>query len=158
MVSAAVGCEPVAGWEPDHPPAAVQEVALVDDQFRVALPPLATVLGLALKAMVGAGAATDTVTDCIALPPPVPLQSKMNVELEVSAPVDFEPLLGSDPDQDPKALHDEGLVADQVSIELPPLATVLGFAVRVTIGAVDGVTVTLVDCAALPPAPLHDRV
>jgi hypothetical protein len=46
----------------------VQEVALVDDQLSVVLVPLATVLGLALKVTVGAGAVTDTVTDCVALP------------------------------------------------------------------------------------------
>ena len=52
---------------------AVQEVALVDDQLSVALLPLATVLGLAVKLIVGAGVFTDTVVDCAALPP-VPVQ------------------------------------------------------------------------------------
>jgi hypothetical protein len=51
----------------------VQEVALVADQVNVELPPLATVLGLAAKVTVGAGEVTDTVADCVALPP-VPVQ------------------------------------------------------------------------------------
>jgi hypothetical protein len=55
---------------PDQALVALQEVALVDDQVKVDVPPLATVLGPALKATVGAGAVTDTVADCVALPPP----------------------------------------------------------------------------------------
>jgi len=42
---------------------------LVADQPKVELPPLATVLGLAAKLMVGNGWVTDTVADCEALPP-----------------------------------------------------------------------------------------
>jgi hypothetical protein len=41
----------------------VQEVALVEDQLSVDLPPLATLVGLALNVMLGAGADTDTVVD-----------------------------------------------------------------------------------------------
>jgi hypothetical protein len=48
---------------PDQAPEAVQAVAFVDDQVRLALLPLATVLGLAVKLTVGAGAVTETVTD-----------------------------------------------------------------------------------------------
>jgi hypothetical protein len=66
-------CEPLTALVPDQPPVAVQEVALVEDQVSVALLPLATVLGLALKLTVGAGAVTDTVADWLALPP-VPVQ------------------------------------------------------------------------------------
>jgi len=59
---------------PDHPPEALQDVALVDDHVSLDAPPLATVLGLALKLTVAAGRAlTDTVADCAALPP-APLQ------------------------------------------------------------------------------------
>jgi hypothetical protein len=55
---APVDCEPVTGLLPDHAPEAVHEVAFVDDQVKVELSPLATVLGLA--AMV-------TVADCLGL-------------------------------------------------------------------------------------------
>lgn len=48
-------------------------MALVADQLKVELPPLATVLGLAEKVTVGTGCVTDTVADCAALPP-VPVQ------------------------------------------------------------------------------------
>ena len=58
---------------PDHDPEAVQAVALVADQVSVELLPLATVLGLAARLMVGTGCVTDTVADCAALPP-VPVQ------------------------------------------------------------------------------------
>jgi hypothetical protein len=51
----------------------VHEVALVADQLKVELLPLATVLGLAENVMVGTGCVTDTVADCVELPP-VPVQ------------------------------------------------------------------------------------
>ena len=66
-------CVPVTALAPDQDPEAVQAVALVADQVSVELLPLATVLGLAEKAMVGTGCVTDTVADCAALPP-VPVQ------------------------------------------------------------------------------------
>jgi hypothetical protein len=72
-VSAPLDCEPLIALLPDQPPEAVQEVALVDDQLNVDALPLATVLGLAVKLTVGAGAFTETVADCVALPP-LPVQ------------------------------------------------------------------------------------
>jgi hypothetical protein len=72
-VSAPVDHDPFAGWLPDQAPEAVQEVALVDDQLNVEALPLATVLGLAVKLTVGAGEDTETVADCVALPP-LPVQ------------------------------------------------------------------------------------
>jgi hypothetical protein len=68
-VSGAVLIEPLIGSDPVHPPEAVQEVALVDDQLNVDVAPLTIVLGLADKVMAGAGVVTDTVADCVALPP-----------------------------------------------------------------------------------------
>jgi hypothetical protein len=64
-----VDWEPLVALLPDQAPEAAQEVALVADQLKVALPPLAIVLGLELKLTVGAGAVTATVADCVALPP-----------------------------------------------------------------------------------------
>ena len=66
-------CVPVSALAPDQDPEAVQAVALVADQVSVELPPLATVLGLAARLMVGTGCVTETVADCTALPP-VPVQ------------------------------------------------------------------------------------
>ncbi len=49
--------------EPVQPPDAVHAVALLEVQVNVELPPLATLLGLALKETLGAGAEAVTVTD-----------------------------------------------------------------------------------------------
>jgi hypothetical protein len=75
-VSAPVDCEPETPLVPAQPPLAVQDVAFVADQVRVALLPLATVLGLLLKLTVGAACLTDTVVDCVAVPP-VPVQDNV---------------------------------------------------------------------------------
>jgi hypothetical protein len=72
-VRAAVDCEPPVALAPDQAPEAVHEVALVADQINVELPPLAIVLGLAVKVTVGTGDVTETVADWVALPP-VPVQ------------------------------------------------------------------------------------
>ena len=76
--------------------------------------------------------------------------------LAVRAPVVCEPLTGLAPDQDPEAVQAVALVADQVSVELLPLATVLGLADKLTAGA-GLVTETVADCAALPPLPVQLR-
>lgn len=57
---------------PDQPPVAVQAVALVLDHCKVEVPPLTTVLGLAVRVTVGAGVAAVTATEAawVALPPP----------------------------------------------------------------------------------------
>ncbi len=75
----------------------------------------------------------------------------------MSAPVDCEPLTALLPDQAPEAVHEVALVLDHVSVELAPLATVLGLALRLTVGA-GGVTDTVADCNALPPAPVQVSV
>jgi hypothetical protein len=59
------------------------------------------------------------------------------------------------PDQAPEAVQEVALVDDQLKLELPPLATVLGLALRLTVAVGFGLTVTLVDCAAVPPVPLQ---
>ncbi len=77
----------------------------------------------------------------------------------MSAPVDDEPLVALVPDQAPEAVHEVALVAVQLTVELAPLATVLGFAVTVTAGAeAAAVTETVTVCVALPPAPLQVSV
>jgi hypothetical protein len=50
------------------------------------------------------------------------------------------------------------LVADQVSVEDPPLLMLVGFALRVTVGLAGAETLTVTDRAALPPGPLHVSV
>lgn len=49
------------------------------------------------------------------------------------------------PDQAPEAVQEVALVADQLRVDAEPLATVLGFALRVTVAVGSGVTVTVVD-------------
>jgi hypothetical protein len=148
-----VDCDPFTALAPDQAPEAAQAVALVADQFRVALPPLVIALGPTLKVTVGVGALMETVVDWAAVPP-VPVQVKVYVALAVSDPVDWEPLAGLVPDHPPEAAQDVALVAFHVSIELDPDATVLGAAVMLTDGAAD-LRETVADCVALPPGPLQ---
>lgn len=70
--------------------------------------------------------------------------------------MDCDPLAVLLPVQAPEAVHEVAFVADQVSVELPPLATVLGLAAKVTFGAGE-VTETVADCDALPPPPVQVR-
>ncbi len=134
----------------------MQAVALVAVHDSIELPPLATVLGLAENFTVGDGEVTDTVADCAALPPG-PLQLSEYVAFAVSAPVGDEPLTAFAPDQAPDAVQDVALVADHDNVEPLPLATVLGLAVMLTVGA-GCATDTVADCTALPPAPLQVNV
>jgi hypothetical protein len=155
-LSAPVDCEPLLAKVPDQPPEAVHAVALLEDQVNVELPPLATLLGLALIVTDGAGAETVTVADWLALPP-APVQVSVNLVFVVRAAVLWEPLVVLLPVQPPEAVQDVALVEDQVRVEVAPLATVLGLAVRVTAGA-GVVTDTVADCDALPPVPLQVSV
>ena len=66
------------------------------------------------------------------------------------------PFKASDPLQAPEAVHEVALLVVQVSVEVPPLATLVGFAVSDTLGAGGvAVTVTLAVAAAgvVPLAP-----
>jgi len=62
----------------------------------------------------------------------------------VSAPVVSEPLSGSAPIQAPDPVHAVALLVVQVTLELCPAVTELGFALMVMPGAVEA-TVTVVD-------------
>jgi hypothetical protein len=65
---------PLAAFAPANvPPVAVHEVALVELQVKVEVPPLATVVGFAVNVAVGTGAMV-TVADAAVLVPPVPVQ------------------------------------------------------------------------------------
>jgi hypothetical protein len=71
--------------------------------------------------------------------------------------VECDPLVASLPLQPPEAVQDVAFLDDQDSAELLPLAIVLGLALKLTVGAGE-VTVTVADCAALPPAPVQVSV
>jgi hypothetical protein len=71
-----VDCEPLAGSLPDHAPEAKHDEALTALQLSVELVPPAMVLGVAWMLMVGAVDFTETVADCVALPP-APVQVRV---------------------------------------------------------------------------------
>jgi hypothetical protein len=58
------------------------------------------------------------------------------------------------PVQPPEAVHEVAFVELHVSVDVPPLAMTVGFAVNVTVGA--GTTVTVAVATLLvPPVPVH---
>jgi hypothetical protein len=85
------------------------------------------------------------------------VQVNVNLVAAAKAPLDWLPLVAFDPLQPPDAEQEVALAEDQVRVEAAPLATVVGLADRLTVGA--GVfTVTVADWAALPPLPVQVRV
>jgi hypothetical protein len=111
-------CVPLVASEPDHPPEAVQAVALVEDQVNVELPPLATLVGFELIVTVGAAALpalTVMVADCVALPP-VPVHVTIYFAVALRGPVDCEPLVAIGPLQAPEAAHAVVFVEFQASV------------------------------------------
>ena len=72
-----------------------------------------------------------TVADCVA-EPPGPVQVSSYSVVLVSAPVDHAPLSGTAPLQPPDAAQLVAFAAIHVKVELPPLPTVVGEAVKVT--------------------------
>ena len=77
--------------------------------------------------------------------------------MALSAPVPALPFVGSVPDQPPDAVQPVALLEDQLSTADPPLLTVAGLALRLTAGA-GAETLTVTDCAALPPGPVQVSV
>jgi hypothetical protein len=128
-------------FEPLQPPAAVQEVALLLDQVSVEEAPEFTLLGLALNVTLGALPATVTVADCVA-DPPGPVQVSSYSVVLVSVPVDCAPLVETVPCQPPEAVQSVAPVDFQERVAVPPLSTVVGPAVKVSIGADDEATAT----------------
>jgi len=139
-----VDCEPPSALLPLQPPDALQEVALVLDQASVEEVPDFTLLGVAVSVTIGALPATVTVADCVA-GAPAPLQVSSYSVVFVSGPVDQVPLVALAPDQPPEALQAVAPTDVQVSVELPPLLTVVGAAVSVTDAGVDRRTATFTD-------------
>jgi hypothetical protein len=79
------------------------------------------------------------------------------VWLVVRFPVVSEPLLALVPDQPPDAVQALALLLVQLSVELPPLAMLLGFALSVTVGAA-ALTVTAAVADPVPPGPEQVKV
>jgi hypothetical protein len=147
-------CVPVHVPEPE--PGTVQAVAPVDIHVRVEALPLATGFGEALISTVGSGATVTVVEATEVTPAPVQVSVKRVVLL--SAPVVLEPLTATLPLQPPDAVHEEAPLEFHVSVDAWPLATMLGLALRLTVGAAPLTAVTVVDALAVPPSPLHVRL
>jgi hypothetical protein len=71
-----VAALPLVAFEPLQPPVAVHDTAFVVLHVSVAVPPLGTLVGLALRVTVGAGGEVDelTVTVAVAAAGVVPLE------------------------------------------------------------------------------------
>lgn len=147
--------EPLVGFAPLQPPLAVQVVAFAAVQLNVLAPPLLTVVGAAVSVIDGAGAAsTVMLTDCAAVPP-APVQVNMKVVFAVNPERVSDPLIAFEPLQPPLAVQLVVFWALHDSVVEPPYATVVGVAVRVTVGAVGDVTETFTDCVAEPARPVQ---
>jgi hypothetical protein len=152
-VSAPVLCVPLVALAPLQPPEATHEVVLVEFHVSVEAPPLATEVGFAVSVTVGAGT-TVTLAVATLLVPPGPMQVNEYDVAALSGPVLWLPLVALAPLQPSEATHEVALVEFHVSVEATPLATEVGFAVSVTVGA--GTTVTLAVATWLvPPAPVQ---
>jgi len=86
--NAPVLCVPAVALLPLQPPDAVHDVAFVEVHVRLLLPPLATEVGDADNATVGAGVVAVTATDALAWAvPPAPVQLSVKDVLAFNAPV-----------------------------------------------------------------------
>jgi hypothetical protein len=150
-VRAPVLCVPLVALAPLQPPEAVQDVALVELHVSVEVPPLAMTEGFATKVAVGTILTRTVDTPLV---PPVPVQVKEYELGIVIAPVLCVPLVALLPVQPPEAVQEVAFVELHVSVEVPPLAIKVGFAVNVTVGA--GTTMTVAVATLLvPPTPLQ---
>ena len=89
---------------------------------------------------------TVTFTDCVAVPP-APVQASVNTFVAaVSAALCALPAVACEPFQAPLAVQAVASADDQVKVVVAPLATDVGFADSLSVGAgVLGVTLTVVD-------------
>ena len=129
-------------------------MAFVELQFNVEAAVLTTAVGFAVNEAVGSPRIVTVTVACV-LVPPVPVHFKVYVVLAVRAPVLWLPPAAFAPaNVPPVAVQDVALVELQVSVEAPPLATLVGFAFNVAVGMVPIVTVA-VTTAPVPPGPVH---
>ncbi len=124
---------PLGGLAPLQAPEAVQELALVELQVNVEVPPSATAVGFAASVTVGAGI-TVTVAVATLLPPPAPVQVNEYDVVAERAAVTCVPPVALAPLQPPEALQDVASVELQVNVEVPPLPSVVGAALMEAVG------------------------
>ncbi len=147
----------------------MQAVALVELQVSVALAPAATPAGLAVSNAVGAaggGGVVPAVTVTVVLAaagvvPLAPEQVNVNILVALNAAVTTLPPVDCAPLHAPDAVQVVALVEDQVSVEVPPVVTLVGLALSETVGAEAGGVVeggvdaggVLEDPPEFPPPP-----
>jgi hypothetical protein len=160
-----VAAVPLVALVPLQPPDALQDVALVEDQVRVADLPVVVEVGLTLNATVGGGVAGLTVrrAEALAVPPaPVQVSVKLVAPADVIVPVDAEPLLALPLYQvrgPPEARQEVALVEDQVRVADLPVVMEAGLTLNATVGGIGaGLTVRRAESLALPPAPVQVSV
>jgi hypothetical protein len=91
--------------------------------------------------------------------PALPVQVSVKVFVDaVSAALVVDPDVGFVPLQAPLAVHDVVFSEDHCRTVVPPLATVAGVAVSVTLGAAGALTLTMTCLLADPPAPVQVSV
>jgi hypothetical protein len=91
------------------------------------------------------------------------VQERLKVLVAVNAPVDWLPEVPLGPiPHAPEDAQDVAFVEDQVSVDDPPVAMVVGFAASDTVGTGGGggapETVTVAEALALPPELLQVSV
>jgi hypothetical protein len=134
----------------------VHDVALVELHASVEALPLATDIGFAVSVTVGA-CITVTVAVATLLVPSGPVQINEYEVVAVWALVFWLPLVASVPLQPPDAVHDVASLELHVNVEVPPLATVVGAALRDAVGCVIGVTPTPPHAANSSDAPAGQK-
>ena len=82
------------------------------------------------------------------------MHDNVNVVVAVSAPVDWLPLVAFVPVQPPDAVQPVALVELHVNVADAPEATLVGFAVRVTVGAAPCTATVTLPCPD-PPGPVQ---
>jgi hypothetical protein len=154
IVRAVMFSVPLGPRAPLQPPDATHPVvALVDDQVNVVLSPLVTMLGFAVSVTVVVGAGATATLAVAAAVPPGPVHVSVNADDIVTDVIISLPRVGRAPDQLPEAVQPVASVVAHIKVVVPPLATLAGVAVIVTVGV--GAIATLAVAAAMPPAPLH---
>jgi hypothetical protein len=141
---------------PVQSPEALHDVTFVLDQVNVVLALRATPGGLAERLTDGVPAVTLTVAVFAALPP-APAHVIVNVEFAVKAPVLWVPDVPLAPDQAPDAAQLVAFVVLHVSCDEAPDCTLVGDALKLTVGA-GVVTATAAVCATDPPLLVQVRV
>jgi hypothetical protein len=111
---------PDGGRLPVHPFDAVHVVASVLVQERAVVPLGATLVGFAVNAVVGAGAAPTAIFTELVASPPAPEQVSVKVLEAVSAGVVSAPDMARLPIHAPDAVQDLAFVLLQVSLPAPP--------------------------------------